>query len=77
MSTFLNSTTSCASIFTLVAVTVDRYLAICHTLKYDKYATYPAYVTMGIWAVSAALGTPNLIVYDEVCFSTQLKRKKK
>ncbi|KAE9549412.1 hypothetical protein FO519_007379 [Halicephalobus sp. NKZ332] len=68
LSTFLNSTTSCASVFTLVAVTVDRYLAICHTLKYDKYATYPVYVIMGIWAVSAALGSPNLIVYDEVLY---------
>uniref|UniRef100_A0A914XSS6 G-protein coupled receptors family 1 profile domain-containing protein n=1 Tax=Panagrolaimus superbus TaxID=310955 RepID=A0A914XSS6_9BILA len=68
LSTFLNSTTSCASIFTLVAVTADRYLAICHTLKYDKYATYPAYVIVLIWAVSAALGIPNIIGYDEVLY---------
>lgn len=33
LSTWINATTSCASIYTLVAVTADRYLAICHTLK--------------------------------------------
>uniref|UniRef100_A0A7E4V1M5 G_PROTEIN_RECEP_F1_2 domain-containing protein n=1 Tax=Panagrellus redivivus TaxID=6233 RepID=A0A7E4V1M5_PANRE len=67
-STFINSTTTSASIFTLVAVTADRYLAICHTLKYDRYATYPTYVVVGIWVVSAALGTPNLINYKEIAY---------
>uniref|UniRef100_A0A914CKW8 G-protein coupled receptors family 1 profile domain-containing protein n=1 Tax=Acrobeloides nanus TaxID=290746 RepID=A0A914CKW8_9BILA len=34
ISTFINSTTTCVSIFTLVAVTGDRYFAICRTLRY-------------------------------------------
>ncbi|CAD5224786.1 unnamed protein product [Bursaphelenchus xylophilus] len=69
MSTFINSTTSCASIFTLVAVTADRYLAICHTLKYAMWeASYTLYVILAIWVTSAVLASPNLIFYDEVLY---------
>uniref|UniRef100_A0A1I7WNP3 G_PROTEIN_RECEP_F1_2 domain-containing protein n=1 Tax=Heterorhabditis bacteriophora TaxID=37862 RepID=A0A1I7WNP3_HETBA len=67
MSTWLNSTTSCASIYTLVAVTADRYLAICHTLKYTLWeAGYTLYVIAAIWIVSGSLAIPNLYGYDEV-----------
>ncbi|KAI6202668.1 G-PROTEIN-RECEP-F1-2 domain-containing protein [Aphelenchoides fujianensis] len=65
LSTFINSTTSCASIFTLVAVTADRYLAICHTLKYAIWVpTYTLYVIFAIWITSALLASPNLVIYD-------------
>ncbi|CAD5218446.1 unnamed protein product [Bursaphelenchus okinawaensis] len=69
LSTFINSTTSCASIFTLVAVTADRYLAICHTLKYAMWeASYTLYVILAIWVTSAVLASPNLVFYDEVLY---------
>ncbi|KJH48293.1 hypothetical protein DICVIV_05602 [Dictyocaulus viviparus] len=71
MSTWINATTSCASIYTLVAVTADRYLAICHTLKYTLWeAGYTLYVIMGIWIVSGSLATPSLYGYDESLNST-------
>ncbi|RCN47702.1 hypothetical protein ANCCAN_06268 [Ancylostoma caninum] len=67
MSTWINATTSCASIYTLVAVTADRYLAICHTLKYTLWeAGYTLYVIAGIWIVSGSLAIPNLYGYDAV-----------
>ncbi|VDO91091.1 unnamed protein product [Haemonchus placei] len=67
LSTWINATTSCASIYTLVAVTADRYLAICHTLKYTLWeAGYTLYVIAGIWVVSGSLATPSLYGYDEV-----------
>ncbi|KAK6746566.1 hypothetical protein RB195_000066 [Necator americanus] len=69
MSTWINSTTSCASIYTLVAVTADRYLAICHTLKYTLWeAGYTLYVIAGIWIVSGSLAIPNLYGYDAIYF---------
>ncbi|PIO60771.1 hypothetical protein TELCIR_17723, partial [Teladorsagia circumcincta] len=67
LSTWINATTSCASIYTLVAVTADRYLAICHTLKYTLWeAGYTLYVIAGIWIVSGSLATPSLYGYDEI-----------
>ncbi|KAK0397832.1 hypothetical protein QR680_002292 [Steinernema hermaphroditum] len=69
LSTWINSTTSCASIFTLVAVTADRYLAICHTLKYAVWdSRWTLYVIAAIWLISGLLASPNLVVYDEVHF---------
>ncbi|KHJ99276.1 7 transmembrane receptor [Oesophagostomum dentatum] len=69
LSTWMNATTSCASIYTLVAVTADRYLAICHTLKYTLWeAGYTLYVIAGIWLVSGSLATPNLYGFDAVYF---------
>ncbi|XGW28353.1 hypothetical protein V3C99_008266, partial [Haemonchus contortus] len=69
LSTWINATTSCASIYTLVAVTADRYLAICHTLKYTLWeAGYTLYVIAGIWVVSGSLATPSLYGYDEIYF---------
>ncbi|CAD6194589.1 unnamed protein product [Caenorhabditis auriculariae] len=52
LSIWINSTTSCASIYTLVAVTADRYLAICHTMKYTLWdSKYTLFAIAGIWAV--------------------------
>ncbi|KAI6177552.1 G-PROTEIN-RECEP-F1-2 domain-containing protein [Aphelenchoides bicaudatus] len=85
LSTFINSTTSCASIFTLVAVTADRYLAICHTLKYALWeATYTLYVIFAIWILFRVINQFNnhiQVIYDllppnktlvaRLCVSTQ------
>lgn len=69
MSTWINSTTSCASIFTLVAVTADRYFAICHTMKYAVWdSRWTLYAITGIWMLSAILAAPTLAVYDEILF---------
>ncbi|VDN05993.1 unnamed protein product [Thelazia callipaeda] len=70
MSTWINSTTSCASIFTLVAVTADRYLAICHTMKYAVWdSRWTLYVIAGIWLLSGMLAAPTLAIYDEILFA--------
>ncbi|EJW82349.1 hypothetical protein WUBG_06742 [Wuchereria bancrofti] len=70
MSTWINSTTSCASIFTLVAVTADRYLAICHTMKYAVWdSRWTLYVIAGIWMLSGILAAPTLAIYDEILFT--------
>ncbi|CAJ0604187.1 unnamed protein product [Cylicocyclus nassatus] len=69
LSTWINATTSCASIYTLVTVTADRYLAICHTMKYTLWeAGYTLYIIAGIWIVSGGLATPSLYGYDAIYF---------
>ncbi|VDK42923.1 unnamed protein product [Anisakis simplex] len=69
LSTWINSTTSCASIFTLVAVTADRYLAICHTMNYAVWdSRWTLYVIACIWIVSGLLAAPTLAAYDEISF---------
>uniref|UniRef100_A0A8R1HQ46 G_PROTEIN_RECEP_F1_2 domain-containing protein n=1 Tax=Caenorhabditis japonica TaxID=281687 RepID=A0A8R1HQ46_CAEJA len=66
LSTWANASTSFASVYTLVAVTADRYLAICHTLKYNTSwdREYTKYVIFTIWFVAAIFGIPNWYNYD-------------
>ncbi|CAB3406656.1 unnamed protein product [Caenorhabditis bovis] len=68
LSTWANASTSCASVYTLVAVTADRYLAICHTLKYNTSwdREYTKYVIISIWLVAAIFGIPNWYNYDQI-----------
>nr|CAD2186759.1 unnamed protein product [Meloidogyne enterolobii] len=69
LSVWLNSTTSCASIFTLVGVTGERYLAICHPLKQLKMkSSHLQFYIVGIWLLSGALASPNLWVYREILY---------
>ncbi|CAO4374820.1 unnamed protein product [Caenorhabditis nigoni] len=66
LSTWANASTSFASVYTLVAVTADRYLAICHTLKYNTSwdREYTKYVIFTVWFVAAIFGIPNWYNYD-------------
>ena len=52
-----------ASIYTLVAVALDRYRGIMFPLKggYSKFRAKMAAV--GIWALSITMAIPNLVVY--------------
>ncbi|CAI5448189.1 unnamed protein product [Caenorhabditis angaria] len=70
LSTWANATSSCTSVYTLVAVTADRYLAICHTMKYNTSwdREYTKYVIFVIWIISAIAGIPNFFLYDAVIF---------
>uniref|UniRef100_A0A1I8B9R5 G_PROTEIN_RECEP_F1_2 domain-containing protein n=1 Tax=Meloidogyne hapla TaxID=6305 RepID=A0A1I8B9R5_MELHA len=69
LSVWLNSTTSCASIFTLVGVTGERYLAICHPLKQLKMkSSHLQFYIIGIWLLSAGLASPNLWFYREILY---------
>lgn len=55
----------CVSIFTLMMIAVDRYLAICRPLKFQISATRVTVVVAIIWVVSFTLASP-LIVVNEV-----------
>uniref|UniRef100_A0AAF5DJZ0 G_PROTEIN_RECEP_F1_2 domain-containing protein n=1 Tax=Strongyloides stercoralis TaxID=6248 RepID=A0AAF5DJZ0_STRER len=69
LSTWINNITSCSSVFTLIAVTADRYLAICHTLKYTVWDSDMSYYVIGtIWLVSGMLAFPQLFIYREMYF---------
>uniref|UniRef100_A0A0N5BCK1 G_PROTEIN_RECEP_F1_2 domain-containing protein n=1 Tax=Strongyloides papillosus TaxID=174720 RepID=A0A0N5BCK1_STREA len=69
LSTWINNITSCSSVFTLIAVTADRYLAICHTMKYTVWDSDMSYYVIGtIWLVSGMLAFPQLFIYREMYF---------
>uniref|UniRef100_A0AC35TXV3 G_PROTEIN_RECEP_F1_2 domain-containing protein n=1 Tax=Rhabditophanes sp. KR3021 TaxID=114890 RepID=A0AC35TXV3_9BILA len=69
LTTWLNSITSGASVFTLVAVTADRYLAICHTLKYTVWDSRMSFWVIGIaWALSGLLSLPQLFIYEQILY---------
>ncbi|KAL3075767.1 hypothetical protein niasHS_012597 [Heterodera schachtii] len=69
LSVWVNSTTSCASIFTLVGVTGDRYLAICHPLRQLKMKNSLLHLyILGIWLLSALMASPNLWVYRQILY---------
>ena len=66
--------TSYASVLTITAFTVERYIAICHPLKAHKIATYSRCIKIiiSIWLISLVCALPYPIhtdlfyyVYDE------------
>ncbi|VDO78672.1 unnamed protein product, partial [Soboliphyme baturini] len=69
LSVWINGTTVCASVYTLVAVTGDRYFAICRPMHYNLLEKRKVlYIILPIWVVSCALFVPWLLYFKEVKF---------
>uniref|UniRef100_A0A915HSE2 G-protein coupled receptors family 1 profile domain-containing protein n=1 Tax=Romanomermis culicivorax TaxID=13658 RepID=A0A915HSE2_ROMCU len=67
LSVWINATTVCASVYTLVAVSADRYFAICHTMKYSTLEpTKTLFIIFPIWLISGLLFTPYYTYFCEV-----------
>jgi len=58
--TFLTETTSSASILTITAFTVERYIAICHPLRAHAMSTLPraARTIIGVWLAACVTALP-------------------
>ncbi|XP_071477041.1 orexin receptor type 2-like [Diadema antillarum] len=52
----------CASIYTLMMIAVDRYLAICHPLKFQIRASRTALTIALVWVVSFLVPLPKAVV---------------
>ncbi|XP_020300124.1 tachykinin-like peptides receptor 99D isoform X2 [Pseudomyrmex gracilis] len=60
---FIAVLTICASVFTLMAISIDRYMAIVNPLKPRMGKKATLCVAIVIWIVSAILSLPMLIFY--------------
>ncbi|WAR06771.1 CAPAR-like protein [Mya arenaria] len=67
---FLQEMTSYASVLTITAFTVERYVAICHPLKAHKFASLSRSIKIiiGIWVISLVCALPYPIYTEQFYF---------
>lgn len=63
MTAFLQGTSVSASVSTLVAIAVDRYIAICHTLELHMTAMIARLIIVLIWLFSMGIMSPWAIYF--------------
>ncbi|KAJ8681813.1 hypothetical protein QAD02_017605, partial [Eretmocerus hayati] len=63
ISQFIAVVTISASVFTLMAISIDRYMAIINPLKPRMGKRATLCTALAIWAFSAGLSTPGLLFY--------------
>ncbi|XP_035216198.1 tachykinin-like peptides receptor 99D [Stegodyphus dumicola] len=61
ISNFIAIVSVAASVFTLMAISIDRYMAIMHPLKPRMSRTTTLNITVWIWILSVILSFPNLL----------------
>ncbi|XP_044585486.1 tachykinin-like peptides receptor 99D isoform X1 [Cotesia glomerata] len=64
VSQFISVVTICASVFTLMAISIDRYRAIIKPLRQKMSRRTTLMVALIIWVVSSILSLPNLIFFN-------------
>ncbi|XP_041471029.1 orexin receptor type 2-like [Lytechinus variegatus] len=66
---YFQHVTECVSIYTLTAIAADRYLAICHPLKFRIRASRTIFIIIAVWIWSFVAVLPQAIFseleYDE------------
>ncbi|XP_021360081.1 neuropeptide SIFamide receptor-like [Mizuhopecten yessoensis] len=70
---YLQGVSVSASVNTLVAIAVDRYLAICRTLEFKLESKTCKSIIVCIWVVSLAIMVPWAVFYDIAEFKTSLQ----
>ncbi|CAH1795206.1 unnamed protein product, partial [Owenia fusiformis] len=66
---FVQGVVVCASVNTLGAIALDRYLAICFTMEYTITRRIAKFIILWIWVFSVCLMTPWAIFYRQTTYS--------
>ncbi|XP_076454101.1 neuropeptide FF receptor 2-like [Babylonia areolata] len=66
---YLQGVSVCASVNTLAAIAVDRYLAICHVLKVRMTMSMARLILGVVWLVAATIMVPWAVFYQQQTFS--------
>ncbi|XP_015272495.1 PREDICTED: vasopressin V1b receptor [Gekko japonicus] len=54
-----------ASTYMLIAMTLDRYMAVCHPLRTLQQSSYQAYLMIGMtWLLSCLLSLPQIFIFS-------------
>eukprot|EP00057_Strongylocentrotus_purpuratus_P032970 XP_789606.2 PREDICTED: orexin receptor type 2-like [Strongylocentrotus purpuratus] len=61
---YFQHVTECVSIYTLTAIAADRYLAICHPLKFRIRASRTVFIIIAIWIWSFVAVLPQAIFME-------------
>ncbi|XP_076462280.1 neuropeptide SIFamide receptor-like [Babylonia areolata] len=62
---YLQGVSVCASVYTLAAIALDRYLAICHTPKWRMTSCACRALIAFIWTLGAGLLVPWALYYEQ------------
>lgn len=62
-----------ASVNTLMAISIDRYIAICRPLQHHVTRKAARCTIAVIWTVSAAIMSPWIVYYNQIDFSTPVQ----
>ncbi|XP_050532584.1 tachykinin-like peptides receptor 99D isoform X2 [Daktulosphaira vitifoliae] len=62
-----------ASVFTLMAISIDRYIAIIHPLRPRLSRKTTLMIAAGIWLISTILSIPNLIFFTTTTTAEKLR----
>ncbi|PVD38908.1 hypothetical protein C0Q70_01533 [Pomacea canaliculata] len=65
---YLQGVSVCASVNTLAAIAVDRYLAICHLLRIRMTMRMARVILAGIWLVATTVTVPWAVFYNQGAF---------
>ncbi|KAJ8318682.1 hypothetical protein KUTeg_003773 [Tegillarca granosa] len=66
---YLQGVSVCASVNTLAAIAVDRYLAICYTLNYKMTSKVSKLVVVCIWTFASVIWIPSAVFHQQILYN--------
>ncbi|XP_067671931.1 neuropeptide SIFamide receptor-like isoform X2 [Haliotis asinina] len=70
---YLQGISVCASVNTLAAIALDRYLAICYVFKFKMTMRIARMILMVVWILALSIMVPWAVYYTQVDYQTNLQ----
>ncbi|XP_067672374.1 neuropeptide SIFamide receptor-like [Haliotis asinina] len=70
---YLQGVSVCASVNTLAAIAIDRYIAICHVLEFKLTMRSARFTVAVVWTLAASIMIPWIIYYQQIEYRTELQ----